>query len=78
MKVTIDKDVEVPSKIRGYGKWQKLMKEMVEGDSVLLPFYAGKSFASSMYCNGVQPATRAEKVDGVRMLRVWKAGVFDE
>ncbi len=78
MKVTIEKGIEVPSRIKGYGKWQRLMNEMAEGDSVLLPFYTAKSFVSSMYCNGVQPATRTEEVDGVRMLRVWKTGVFDE
>jgi len=78
MKITIEKGIEIPSKVKGHGKWQKLMNEMAEGDSVLLPFYTGKSFVSSMYCNGVQPATRAEKVDDVRMLRVWKMGVFDE
>ena len=78
MKVTIEKGIEVPSQAKGYGKWQKLMHEMNEGDSVLLPYYEGRSLVSSMYCNGVQPVTRTEKVDGVRMLRVWKTGVFDE
>ena len=78
MTIPIEKGIEVPLKLKGSGKWQKLMNEMDSGDSVLLHFYTGKSFASSMYCNGVQPATRAEIVDGVRMLRVWKMGVFDE
>jgi hypothetical protein len=78
MKITIEKGIKIPLKVRGHGKWQKLMHEMNEGDSVLLPFYTGKSFVSSMYCNGVQPATRTEIVDGIRMLRVWKMGVFDE
>jgi len=78
MKITIEKGIKIPSKVKGHGKWQKLMNEMTEGDSVLLPFYTGKSFVSSMYSNGVQPATRAEIVDDVRMLRVWKMGVFDE
>jgi len=78
MKITIEKGIEIPLKVKGHGKWQKLMNEMNEGDSVLLPYYTAKSFVSSMYCNGVQPATRAEKIDGIRMLRVWKMGVFDE
>lgn len=74
----IEKDIPLPDRGLRTGRWQKLMDKMENGDCVLLPYYEGKSFAASMYTNGVQPASRTEHHDERRMLRVWKMGVFND
>jgi len=73
----IESGIPVPERKKGYGKWQVLSKQMKDGDSVLLPYYDGKSFLASMYAHGIQPICRQEYTeDGKRMLRVWKMGEY--
>lgn len=73
----IDKNIPLPPLVRGNGKWQKLMREMQDGDSILLPRNEAKSLVASMYNQGIQPATRLEGFENMmRMIRVWKIGEF--